>query len=251
MSVHSVDRAVSIMQVLASRGPTTVTEIASELRIHKSTVFRLLYTLEARGLVDQTTSRGRYQLGYGVVQLAARASRKLDLTVVSRRICETLAEEVGESVDIAIPDDNFVLSIDQVIGSAAVTTVNWVGRRTPMHATAAGKLFLAFMPDEQRSDYFAHPLQRFTEHTITSRRAFEQQLEAVRSQGYGSTLEEFEVGLAAVAAPIRDLDGQVVAAVSVSGPNFRINPDTIPGIADQAIAAAEEISQRNGQPKPG
>ena len=251
MSVHSVNRAISILQLLARRGPTTLTEIATELSIHKATIFRLLSTLEARGLVDQNTSRGRYQLGYGIVQLAAGATRKLDLSVVSRRTCEALAEEVGESVEIAIVDDGAALTIDQVIGAAAITTVNWVGRRTPLHATSAGKVFLAHMSPDRRADCLSGSLERFTEHTITNRHHLEEQLATVRDQGYGFTLEELEIGLAAVAAPIRDLDGQVIAAVGVSGPNFRLNPDTIPGVAAQVIDAAAEISQRLGQPKPG
>ena len=251
MSVHSVNRAISILQVLARHGALTVTEIATELGVHKSTIFRLLYTLESRGLVDQTTSRGKYQLGYGVVQLAAGATRKLDLTVVSRRICETLAEEVGETVDIDIDDGDAVLSVDQVIGSAAMSTVNWIGRRTPLHATSAGKVFLAHRPPGEPATGRDAKLERFTEHTITSRRALERQLEQVREQGYGFALEEYEIGLAAAAAPIRDLDGRVVAAVSVSGPNFRINPDTLPRVAALVVAAAVEISERIGQPKPG
>jgi IclR family acetate operon transcriptional repressor len=251
MSVHSVNRAISILQVLARRGPTAVTELATELNIHKSTIFRLLSTLEARGLVEQNHNRGRYQLGYGVVQLAAGATRKLDLSMVSRRICEALAEKVGESVDIDILDDNAVLSIDQVIGAAAMTTTNWVGRRTPLHATSSGKVFLAHMSADERAARLTGNLERFTENTITSRRELEEQLEAVRDHGYGFTLEEYQIGLVAVAAPIRDLDGQLVAAVSVSGPNFRLNPDTIPEVAEQVIDAAEEISQRLGQPKPG
>lgn len=251
MSVHSVDRAVSILQVLARRGPTAVTEVANELGIHKSTVFRLLYTLEARGLVDQTGVRGRYQLGYGVVQLAAGASRKLDLSQVSRRICENLAEQVGESVSIDIADGDSVLSLDQVIGAASVSSVNWVGKRTPMHATSSGKVFLAFRSAEDLAAYFAQPRQRFTDHTITSRQGLEAELEQVRRQGFGATMEEFEIGLAAVAAPIRDIDGQVVAAISTSGPNFRINAESIPAISEAVIEAADEISQRNGQPKPG
>ena len=251
MSVHSVDRAVSILQVLARRGPTAVTDVANELGIHKSTVFRLLYTLEARGLVVQTGTRGRYPLGYGVVQLAAGASRKPDLSQVSRPICEALAEQVGESVDLDIFEGGSVLSIDQVIGAASVTSVNWVGKRTPTHATSSGKVFLAAMSDEARGAYLAEPRQQFTEHTITSQRGLETQLEQVRRQGFGSTLEELEVGLAAVAAPIRDIDGNVVAAISISGPNFRINTETIPTLAQAVIGAADEISQRNGQPKPG
>jgi DNA-binding IclR family transcriptional regulator len=251
MTVHSVNRAISILQVLARRGPTAVTELATELDVHKSTIFRLLSTLEARGLVEQNGDRGRYQLGYGVVRLAAGATRNLDLSVVSRRICEALAEEVGETVDIAINDHQTVMSIDQVIGSAAMTTVNWVGRRTPLHATAGGKVFLAHMTPDERADYLSGTLERFTQNTITSRVELEKQLETVRAQGYGFTLEEYEVGLAAVAAPIRDLDRKIVAVVSVSGPNFRINTSTIPSLASHVMAAAAEISERNGQPKPG
>ena len=251
MSVNSVNRAISILQVLARRGPTAMTEIATELRIHKSTIFRLLSTLEARGLVDQNNNRGHYQLGYGLVQLAAGATRKLDLSVVSRRTLEALAEEVGESADIDILDHNAVVTIDQVMGPADMTTINWVGRRTPLHATSSGKVFLAHMPADERTVSLTGKLERFTENTITSRRRLEEQLEAVRDQGYGFTVEEYQVGLAAVAAPIRDIDGQVVAAVGISGPNFRINPVTVPGLAEQVIAAAVEISQRVGQPKPG
>lgn len=250
-SVHSVSRAISILQVLGRHGPMTITEISAELSVHKSTAFRLLSTLESRGLIDQNGSRGSYQLGYGVVRLAAGATRKLDLSVISRRICEVLAEDVGETVDISVPDDQMVLTIDQVAGLAAMTTVNWVGRRTPLHATSAGKVFLAHMSSAERADSLSGTLERFTEHTVTSRRALEKQLVSVPDRGYGFTMEEYEVGLAAVAAPIRDLDGRVVAAVSVSGPNFRLNPDTISGVAERVMAAATEISQRNGQPKPG
>jgi IclR family acetate operon transcriptional repressor len=240
-----------VLQVLARRGPSAVTEIATELGVHKSTVFRLLGTLESRGLVDQNTNRGRYQLGYGVVQLAAGATRKLDLSVVSRPICQDLADTVGETVNIVINDGSTVVSIDQVIGSSSVTTVNWVGQRTALHANSAGKVFLAYMTQDERDECLTEPLQRYTERTVVSREVLEQQLADVRDRGYGFTIGELEIGLAAVAAPIRNLDGQVMAAVTASGPTFRINTDTIPGVAVHVLAAAAAISERNGQPKPG
>ncbi len=249
--VNSVERAVSILQVLARRGPTPITQISTELSIHKSTVFRLLSTLEARGLVDQNTSRGRYQLGYGVVQLAAGVTRKLDLSLVGRPICTALAEAVGETVNLAVLDGEAAVSIDQVIGSAAMTSVNWVGQRDPLHAAAAGKVFLAFMTAEERAAALPTELERFTDDTTINRDALKAQLEDVRRQGFSFTLEELEVGLAAVAAPIRALDGSVVAALAISGPTFRINLETIPDLAQQVVAAATQISQRNGLPKPG
>jgi IclR family acetate operon transcriptional repressor len=250
-SVHSVDRAISILQVLARHEAAGVTEIATELSVHKSTVSRLLTTLEARGLVEQSFHRGRYRLGYGVVQLAAGATKKHDLSLISRPICQDLAETVGETVNVAVHDGRSVVSIDQVIGSSTVTTVNWVGQRTPMHATSAGKVFLAYMSPQEVKASLAGGLERFTEHTIVDARILLQQLEAVRVQGYAQTLEEHEVGLAAVAAPIRALDDQVIAALTISGPTFRINENTIPVVAPHLISAAAVISERNGYPKPG
>src|SRR5215207_5373623 len=141
-SVQSVHRAISILQVLAL-GPAGVTDIATELGVHKSTVFRLLATLEARGLVEQHTERGRYRLGYGVVQLAAGATKSDDLSLLSRPICRQLAETVHETVNVAVHDGTAVVSIDQVLGSPTITTHNWVGQRAPLHATSAGKVFLA------------------------------------------------------------------------------------------------------------
>jgi DNA-binding IclR family transcriptional regulator len=158
---------------------------------------------------------------------------------------------VRETVNVAIHDGHAVISIDQVIGSAAVTTVNWVGQRTPMHATSAGKLFLAHMPTEQVDAILAEGLERYTPHTIVDPAALKQQLARARERGYACAVEEHEAGLASVAAPIRSLDGQVVAAVTVSGPVFRLNQDTIPDVAKHVLAAAAGISQLNGYPKPG
>jgi IclR family acetate operon transcriptional repressor len=250
-SVQSVDRAISILQVLARHGRAGVTEIATELSVHKSTVSRLLGTLEARGLVEQASTRGRYRLGYGVVQLAAGASKKHDLTVVSRTVCDALAEDVGETVNVVVHEGRAVVTIDQIMGSASVTTVNWVGQRNPLHATSAGKVFLANLPDADLQSYLDEKMTRFTEHTIVDPASLRAELATVREHGYSRSIEEQEIGLAAVAAPIRALDGGVIAALAVSGPTFRIDEARIPVIAERLLAAAAEISERNGYPKAG
>lgn len=244
-SVRSVDRALSILQVIARHGEITMAEIAVEIGVHKSTAFRLLATLEARGMVERGPNRGCYRVGYGVVQLAAGATRGHDLSVLSRPICQRLADELGETVNIAIHDGTAVISIDQIIGTSAVTTVNWVGQRTPIHATAAGKVFLAYGARLPRRP------ERFTEHTITRIADLRIELEGVRERGYAASVEEHEAGLVAVAAPIRDIEDSVAAAVVASGPTFRFPNEQIPQIAEQVMAAASEISQRNGAPKPG
>jgi IclR family transcriptional regulator, acetate operon repressor len=250
-SVQAVDRAISILQVLARQGAAGVTEIAGELGMHKSTAFRLLATLDARGLVEQNAERGSYQLGHGVVQLAAGATRSRDLSLLGLPLYRELAETVGETVNVAVPDGRWVVSVDQVIGSAAVTTVNWVGQRSPLHATSAGKVFLASMPPDQVDAVLAEGLERYTPHTVVDPVVLRRQLGVIRERGYASTSEEHELGLAAVAAPISSLDGSVVAAVTVSGPTFRVNEDTIPGLAAHVLAAADAVSQRNGRPKRG
>jgi IclR family transcriptional regulator, acetate operon repressor len=250
-SVQSVHRAISIMQVLALGGAAGVTEIATELGVHKSTVFRLLATLEARGLVEQHTDRGRYRLGYGVVQLAAGATKMDDLSLLSRPVCRQLAETVQETVNVAVHDGRAVISIAQVIGSPAITTVNWVGQRAPMHATAAGKVFMAHMDREQLDALLADGLEAYTPHTLVDPSALTRDLALVRERGYASTRDEQEIGLAAIGAPIRTLDGHVIAAVTATGPTFRINEETLPALAAHVLAAAAEISERHGYPKRG
>ena len=250
-SVQSVHRAISILQVLALHGTAGVTEIANELGVHKSTVFRLLSTLESRGLVGQHSERGRYQLGYGVVQLAEGATRMDDLALLSRPVCRQLADTVRETVNLVVRDGNSVMSIAQVIGAPTITSVNWVGRRTPIHATSAGKVFMAHMEPHQLDDLLAAGLESYTPHTIVDPSALEQELALVRSRGWASTMEEQEIGLAAVAAPIRTLDGDVIAAITASGPTFRINDGSLSEVAGHVVAAAAEISQRHGYPRRG
>jgi DNA-binding IclR family transcriptional regulator len=250
-SVQSVDRAISILQVLARRGVAGVTEISKELSVHKSTVSRLLGTLEARGLVDQATQRGRYRLGYGVTQLAEGASNKQDLTLISRPVCNDLAEDVGETVNVVVHEGRTVVTIDQVMGSSSITTVNWFGQRQTLHATSAGKVFLASMPQDELQTYLDEEMTRYTPHTIVDPAKLETELVSVREKGYARTMEEQEIGLVAVAAPIRALDGRVIAALAVSGPTFRIDETRISSIAKRLLSAAAEISERNGYPKAG
>ncbi|MEV0470782.1 IclR family transcriptional regulator [Streptomyces prunicolor] len=250
-SVQSVDRAVSILQVLATRGPSGVTEIAEELGIHKSTVFRLLATLESRGLVEQDTERGRYRIGYTMVELAAGASKVNDLSLLSRPVCQELAAAVGDTVNVAIHDGHDVITVDQAIGAAVIASIDWVGRRAPLHATAAGKLFMAHMTPDQVAEIFAEGAEKYTPHTIVDPTTLAAALETIRERGYATTSEEHEIGLAAIAAPVRALDGKVIAAVTLSGPTFRLTEDTVPGLAAQLLAAAAKISWRRGFVKRG
>lgn len=250
-SVQSVDRAISILQVLARRGLTSVTVLSQELALHKSTVSRLLGTLEARGLVEHLPGRGGYRLDYGVVQLAEGVATTPDLVVTSRPVCTALAADLGETVNVVVLEGHQIVTVDQVIGNSSVTAVNWMGRRLPLHVTASGKVFLAHLPPAELDEVLAQGLERHTERTIVDAAALRAQLALVRERDYGWVVEEQEVGLIAVAAPIRALDGRVIAAIAASGPTFRIDPEQIPRLAARVQAAAARISERNGQPKIG
>lgn len=245
-AVQSVDRAVSVLEILARHGEAGVTDIAEELDVHKSTAFRLLGVLENRGLVAQAKDRGKYYLGAGVLRLAGAAAVRLDISQEGVPVCRELADELGETVNIAVLDDDAAVNIMQARGTASVTAQNWLGRRTPLHATSSGKMLLAHMPPILREGLLARSLPRFTERTITGSSALRGELEAVVDQGYSIAVEELELGLAAAAAPVRAHDGKVIAAISVSGPVYRLNSDRVPELAKRTVAAGAELSRRMG-----
>ncbi|MFI0506895.1 IclR family transcriptional regulator [Streptomyces albogriseolus] len=245
-AVRSVDRAVSVLEILARRGEAGVTEIAEELGVHRSTAFRLLGVLENRGLVAQAGDRGKYHLGAGVLRLAGAAAVRLDVSQEAVPVCRGLADEVGETVNTAVLDEDAAVNIMQARGTAAVTAQDWLGRRTALHATSSGKVFLAHMTPARREEHLSLPLRRFTEHTVTDAALLRSELARVPGQGYATTREELELGLVAVAAPVRAHDGAVIAAVSVSGPVFRMTPERLPWLGARTAAAAGELSRRMG-----
>ena len=248
--VQSVDRAVAILEILARDGEAGVTEVARELGVHKSTASRLLAALDRRDLVAQDTARGKFRLGVGIVRLAGAASARLDVVQESRPVCRALAQEVGETVNLAILSGRDALYLDQVAGPAALSPHNWAGRRIPLHATSDGKVLLAWMPGAELADCLAPPLARFTERTITDAASFPGLLATVRRQGYATAVEELEAGLTAIAAPVRNAEGTVIASVSASGPSFRIPADRIPVLAGAVRRAAAEASRRLGWAAP-
>jgi DNA-binding IclR family transcriptional regulator len=245
--VQSVDRAISVLEILAQRGEAGVSEVAAEIDVHKSTAFRLLGALEARGLVEQAGERGKYRLGFGIVRLAGAVTGRIDITQQGRPVCERLAEELGETVNIAVRQEQYAINLYQVRGQAAVTAHNWVGQLTPLHATSSGKIMLAHLPAEERAELLSQSgLKKVTPHTITARTKLEKNLAEARERGYACTLEELEIGLHAMAAPIRGQDGRVVAALSASGPSYRFTEDRLHELAPVLVKGAEEISHRLG-----
>jgi DNA-binding IclR family transcriptional regulator len=244
--VQSVDRAITVLEILARRGEVGVSDVAAEIEVHKSTAFRLLGALEGRGLVEQTGDRGKYRLGFGLIPLAGAVSDRLDVTRQSRHICERLATDLGETINVAILQEHYAVNVDQALGPSTVSTRNWVGRLTPLHCTSSGKVLLAHLPPSRRQSVLAAGgTEPFTRRTLSAQ-ALEQDLEKVRRVGYATACEEYEVGLNAAAAPILDRSGRVIAALSLSGPTYRLGPTELAGCVGPLVAGASEISRRMG-----
>ncbi len=244
--VQSVDRAITTLEILARDGEAGVGEIAAALGVHKSTASRLLAALESRGLVEQAGDRGRYSLGYGVLRLAGAIPGRLDLTNQGSPVCAELARELGETVNLAILQGRHVINVHQVHGESAITVNNWVGRPTPLHATSSGKVLLGGLDRTARADLLGEALERFTPATVRGLDELQAQVDAGIVDGYAVTIEEYETGLNAVAAPVRSFGGTVVGAVSVSGPAYRFNPAMLKAAVDPVRAAAAQISERMG-----
>ena len=245
-SVQSVDRAVTALTLLARSGELGVTQIAEALEVHKSTAFRLLATLERHALVEQAGDRGKYRLGVGIIRLAGAASVRLDVVQESRPVCQQLAEALGETVNVAVLSGHDALYVDQVQGSGALQIHNWLGQRIPLHATSNGKVLLAALAPDLAEELIQAPMHRFTDRTCIEPEMLRAQLDTVRRQGYAVAVDELEIGLTAVAAPLRQADGRVIASLSASGPTFRIGPERLAELIREVAAAADRASGRLG-----
>jgi DNA-binding IclR family transcriptional regulator len=244
-TVQSVDRALTILEMLAREGEAGVTEIAGDLGVHKSTAFRLLATLESHRLVEQVGDRGRYRLGVGNLRLAGATTARLDLVTEARPVCRQLAADTGETVNITVRSETSALYLDQVAGNSAVQSHNWVGQHIPLHATSNGKVLLSELSDDELKAAL-RDLPRFTDATVTNRSKFKAELEHVRETGYAVAVDELEVGLTAAAAPIRSAHGDIIASMSISGPTYRITDEKLAETIPKLVAAATEVSHRLG-----
>jgi len=231
-TVQSIERAFNVLRSLAS-GPAGVTEIADRVGLPKSTVSRLLSTLEELGAVEQVSAGGDYRVGWTMIELAAAARPGRSLVSLVRPHLAELSRLTGEAAGISIPDGNDMLYLDQLTPDSELQVRDWTGHRIPMYAVPSGQVVLA-ADDAAALRVASGELSAFTSHTITNGVALMQRLQLVRSDGYAWALEEFAVGLNSVAAPLRTADGRVVASLHVYGPASRF-----PG--ERGAAAVGEI----------
>ena len=232
--VGAVQRAVDVLDALAeARTELGTNEIARRTGINVSSISRLLSTLVSAGLVQHVPSSGRYRLGVRILQLAGAARDSLDIRAVSRPYLEELTELTGETSTLSLPGEHDLLTVDFVQSPRSVRSVAEIGRNSVAHATAAGKVFLAWggrLPDGDLAVY--------TEQTIVDRSALAAEIAKVAERGWAQAVGEREEDLNAVAAPVRDAAGRLRAVLGVQGPALRFRPRAMRAAVDPLIERA-------------
>jgi DNA-binding IclR family transcriptional regulator len=225
--------------IAGARQRPTVVELAQLCGLNRSTAWRLLSTLERHDLVERDTVTQRYGVGCGLLGVMAAADH-VPLVRRARPVLESLALETGETVNLAIAKRVELVYVDQV-EAPQIMAVNWLGKPVPLHATSAGKAFLAFLADEERDALLGRKLERYTRSTVVDRRKLERELEAVRRDGYCVCVGELEEALVGASAPVRNDQGRPIAVVSVWGSEHRIPHARLPGVGRRTEQAANDI----------
>jgi IclR family transcriptional regulator, acetate operon repressor len=242
----AIDRGAELLvRVLESAEPVALTDLASASGIPKSTASRLLSALERQGLVEQDGERGRLRPGPAILRVAERSLVERSVVELAGPFLDRLGDQTGETINLAVPARHGVEHVAQVESRHFLGA--GLGRSVEYHCTAVGKVFMAF----GRATVEAAPLTRLTPHTITSPARLRAELDVVRAELFAAAVDELEVGLAAIASPVRGAGGEVVAALSISGPTVRMTEDRIAELKPILIDEAEALSHRLGHPDQG
>jgi DNA-binding IclR family transcriptional regulator len=244
--VAAVERALTVLDTLAEGEELGTNELARRTRINASTVSRLLATLAARGFVEHVPETGRYRLGLRLLQLGNAVLGRLDLRRVARPQLEALVAETGETATLSAPGGRDAITVDFVQSEASVQSVARVGRPSIAHATATGKVLLAFGAVELPEP----PLEAFTQRTITDPRVVEREIRRVRERGYAEALGEREEELNAIAAPVFEARGSLAAILGLQGPASRFDRAAMREALPALLARAGTISNALGWTKP-
>jgi len=244
---QAVLRAMSVLKAVAEHGrEARLSDLAREVGLNKTTVFRLLSALESTEMVERTASGHAYRLGPELLRLSSRAFDKSGLQSAARPTLRALATETRETITLEVLVGDEVLILDETTGGHVIGAMPSLGTRWPAHATSTGKVLLAGLSNAELETRLLRRLASCTPRTITDSAALRREIDRVRANGYATAAEELEVGFVAVAAPIRSVDGDVVAAIGVGGPKGRFSSAIVGEIAEKLPPAADEVSERLG-----
>jgi DNA-binding IclR family transcriptional regulator len=245
-TIRAIDRAFSILRLVAHHPEGVgVTVIAQAIELPKSTTSRILSTLERWEAVARTGDN-RFQIGPELVRLVGQRPFSQNLSTLARPVLQEIADMTGEAVALCILDELQVYHLDHVQSQQAVRVRDWTGERTPLHISSAGKIFLAYGNSNLVETYLERPLSRYTGRTITSPDILRAQLPQIRRQGYAVSDEEFDDGVLGFAVPVLDSHGNVIAAINLYGPKFRIQDnEKRQQVVEILLAGAAELTKKN------
>jgi DNA-binding IclR family transcriptional regulator len=250
--IQAVDHALDLLEQFHDDvDELGVTELSKRLKLHKNNVFRLLATLESRGYIEQNRVTENYRLGLKTLELGQTFIKQMGLLRQSRPVLEALVKECNETTYVAILKEFHIVYLDVVETDLTVRVVPRVGARLPAYCTAAGKVQMAYMTDEELENYLpTRELKRYTPSTIADKEELKRHLKKVAELGYAIDNEELDIGVRCVGAPIRDYTRRIIGAVSISGPSMRFDDDRLEKeLIPLVKRAAEEISFKLGYHK--
>ena len=246
-TIKSLDRAIVVLERLGELGEATLSELATDLDQSPATVYRILITLQGRGLVEFDDSWQVWQIGAGAFLIGSHFLRRTSLVERARPEMRALMAATGETANLGVERDGEVLFVSQVETHASIRAFFPPGTLSPMHASGIGKALLAVLPPDRRAHVLTHKeREAFTPHSLVDRAALEADLQIIRDRGYAVDAEEKTLGMRCIAAPVFDAYGEPLAGISVSGPSSRIEPDEIPEIGALVVAAAERLTTALG-----
>lgn len=246
--VQSVHRTLDVLEALAARGgEANFAMLREDLGLPPSTLHRILATLVSRGYVRQDPYNGRYRIGSRAFQVGSHFLEPGNLRDLARPVMRALAARVGESVNLAVRDGDAAMYVETVESSQTVRTFARIGARVPLHCTGVGKALLSgASPEEVRRIARQQGLKAYTPHTLTRVADLLAEVNRVRELGYALDREEYELGVRCAAAPVHDHIGHVVAALSASGPAYRLTDETLGTLSRSVREAAVELSRALG-----
>ncbi|MGG1517611.1 IclR family transcriptional regulator [Paenibacillus oryzisoli] len=237
LTVRAVERALDILLCFTSASEMTLTEISAGAGLHKSTVHRLLASLEGKGFVMRVENTDKYRLGYRLWELSANLSKEGDPGTILLPEMERLRDHLGETISLYVQDGLARVRIQAVQSNHAIRRVAPVGARMPLYVGASSKVLVAFAEPALQERLLASPDWP----VVLDKAAFLQQLDETRRAGYATSVEEREPGAAAVSTPILDRGGRLVAALAVSGPANRLTLDEMLKQAPAIVEAARRM----------
>lgn len=243
-SIRAVERALDVLLCFSSRTPElSMTQIADQIGIHKSTVHRLLGTLERRRFVQRDPSTGAYRLGIRLLQMSYLTLEHNDLRRLAAPFMRRLCDKYQENVDISVLDETDVVFVNHMEGPQRVKVAATTGQRLPAFATASGRAILAYLPEDAVKRLLAQGMPHYTPYTPLTPAAVFEDLKLTREQGFACSIEEYEDGISAVAAPILDGSGHPLAATAIVGPAYRLTKEQMLEIGPDVVATAQAIAE--------